>query len=181
MPEIHIPKLGDKLTLRRPWKFKMLMEHRNAIFAADLGLIAPIKSVWDFEMDLRKTMKRGEERGKWDVELPYGTELIVDRVYIRKGGSEFDSVSFFVHAPRPAGCSGKGKKRRFFASLDDVNRIIGEWENQYSAPTEPLTSLTIEELDHRLHALEAHIARIHEARREIINRTGANGTRNIER
>lgn len=51
-----------------------------------------------------------------DVYITEGCTLTVDRIYIRKGASEYDSVSFFVEGLAP-------KKIRFWAKLDDCNNI----------------------------------------------------------
>lgn len=48
--------------------------------------------------------------------IPKGCELTVDRIYIRKGGKDFSSISFYV--------KGLDKTRkRFWAKLDDCNKI----------------------------------------------------------
>jgi hypothetical protein len=67
---------------------------------------------------------------KVDVTLPKDTELTVDRVYIRKGASEFSSLTFFIgHSPMkellPVKKGGRWPSgpRRFFARLSDVNKI----------------------------------------------------------
>lgn len=52
--------------------------------------------------------------------LPKGTILTVDRIYIRKGSPDYDSVSF--NAPK----FYKGKRVRFFAKLADVNTMMVE-------------------------------------------------------
>lgn len=50
------------------------------------------------------------------ITLPKGTKLKVDRVYIRKNAKDFSSLTFFA--------SIGGKKIRFWASLEDCNKII---------------------------------------------------------
>lgn len=66
-------------------------------------------------------LKRGTEKEWVEREysyhyiysLPKDTVLIVDRIYIRKGNSDYSSVSFKI----------KGTKKRFWAKLEDVNMI----------------------------------------------------------
>lgn len=53
----------------------------------------------------------------FNVSLPAGTELKVDRIYIRKGNSDYSSLTFYALIP------GMKKKIRFFAKLKDVNNI----------------------------------------------------------
>jgi hypothetical protein len=73
---------------------------------------------------------RDAEHAKVDVTLPADTRLTIDRVYIRKGASEFSSLTFFIgDSPmkelQPARKGGRwpGGQRRFFARLADVNKI----------------------------------------------------------
>lgn len=49
--------------------------------------------------------------------IPAGTQLRVDRIYIRKGKKEYDSFTFWA--------LGLSKKRvRFFARLSEVNQMV---------------------------------------------------------
>lgn len=52
-----------------------------------------------------------------NTSLPKGTVLTIDRIYIRKGAGEYSSLSFWALIP------GDKKRFRFWAKLDDVNRI----------------------------------------------------------
>lgn len=59
--------------------------------------------------------------------LPKGTELKIDRIYVRKGKSDYSSLTFnIVNTTHPFLVDKKGKKKgklRFWATLDDVNQI----------------------------------------------------------
>lgn len=56
--------------------------------------------------------------------LPAGTELQVDRIYIRKGLKDFSSITFYVvSSPKPELNASKKSKRRFWAKLSDCNRM----------------------------------------------------------
>lgn len=65
------------------------------------------------------------------VVLPEGSELIIDRIFIRQGSESFDSVTFYVstipgveNAKRKKGPFGKKPSiARFWAKLDDVNQM----------------------------------------------------------
>jgi len=58
--------------------------------------------------------------GDFEVTIPKDSILKIDRVYIRKGASDYSSVTFYIeHIP---GVKLKGKVR-FFANLSDVNNI----------------------------------------------------------
>lgn len=52
------------------------------------------------------------------VTLPTGTNLKVDRVYIRKGAKDFSSITFFMVLPEK-------KSVRFWAKIPDVNTMEG--------------------------------------------------------
>lgn len=65
-----------------------------------------------------------------EVTFPKDTQLTIDRVYIRKGASEFSSITFFIGdspmkelMPVKKGGRWPGGQRRFFARLADVNKI----------------------------------------------------------
>lgn len=101
--KMYIPPLGTELVLAKAWSFPLFLEYRN--IAA---------------LEYFKLLKEGDDH--WSHEdksyphtLPKGTTLKVDRIYIRKGAGDYDSVTFFM--------PGTGKRIRFWAKLADVNRI----------------------------------------------------------
>lgn len=49
--------------------------------------------------------------------FPVGTSMKIDRIYIKKGSSDFNSVTFWVKLPTVK------KKYRLWLKLDDVNNI----------------------------------------------------------
>lgn len=65
------------------------------------------------------------------VNLPPSTVLTVDRIYIRKGASDYSSISFYLNqTTHPLFAKTKGKsifgnkgRARFWAKLDEVNEI----------------------------------------------------------
>ena len=56
------------------------------------------------------------------VTLPEGTELSIERMFIRKGSEDYNSVTFRGEV----GHLGVLRKVRFWARLDDVNNIYYE-------------------------------------------------------
>lgn len=64
-------------------------------------------------------------RPSWaPVTLPKDTVLKVDRIYIRKGISEYSSITFYVWSkPGPVAANASKKKSRFWAKLADCNNI----------------------------------------------------------
>jgi uncharacterized protein YueI len=64
------------------------------------------------------------------ITLPAGTVLAVDRIYIRKGSSDFSSITFYAKGlgeseikNRWSGKTTKWKAQRFWAKLTDCNQI----------------------------------------------------------
>lgn len=115
--KINIPSLGTRIVLTRPWVFKLYEEYRNRTLLDRFNLTPPPKyNHWT----LKETLC-------YDVALPIGTVLTVDRVYIRQGQGEFDSVSFWVQITDKPGqqATTNIKKQRFWAKLKDVNNIEG--------------------------------------------------------
>lgn len=101
--KLQIPDIGDNLTLMSDWTFTLHEERRNFY-------------LW--KLFTGKDFKwRGKE--KLEVTLSKGTELIVDRVYIRNGAKDFSSLTF-----RIAKTDNKDLlKKRFWAKLADCNEM----------------------------------------------------------
>lgn len=57
------------------------------------------------------------------VTLPMGSILSVDRIYIRKGASDYSSISFYLKSHSTLQLK---KKPRFWAKLEDCNNIMFE-------------------------------------------------------
>lgn len=53
----------------------------------------------------------------YSVTFNTGTELKIDRIYIRKGNKEYSSISFWIK-------NGPYKGARFWAKLSEVNQIV---------------------------------------------------------
>jgi hypothetical protein len=65
-----------------------------------------------------------------EVTFPAGTVLAVDRIYIRKGSSDYSSITFYAKGlgeselkNRWSGKTTKWKVQRFWAKLQDCNNI----------------------------------------------------------
>ena len=71
---------------------------------------------WRVKFDAYQKAAREKHTKTIDVYITEGCTLTVDRIYIRKGAAEYDSVSFFVEGLAP-------KKIRFWAKLDDCNNV----------------------------------------------------------
>lgn len=153
MKSMFIPPLGFELELREDWHFKLFNELRNTGLIRAAGMEPPqvalpdfwslstaekhaayTKSVWRLP---NGDIPSGREvREIYDVCAPFvlraGTRLKVDRIYMRRGQSDFDSVTFRCNlwasnfGDPLFTASRRLKSFRFWAKLDDVNKIIFE-------------------------------------------------------
>jgi hypothetical protein len=106
--KLNIPSIGDKLILASDWKFTIHMEYRNRSL---LEVMVPE------EWKNAKYSRYGES--VCECTLPKGIELTIERIYIRKGMKEFDSVTFRAKDPNKT----KSKSYRFWVKLVEANRI----------------------------------------------------------
>lgn len=157
---LFIPKLGTRLLLSQPWQFTLYDEYRNVSFLNALGYV--VKRYHNYDQLIEENCHNPRiEIGEWVrnerhipgigvgrtiVEtkkrmcLPAGTVLTMDRIYIRKGNEEYDSISFNLnYCPDESFCpksgfkamggakatipliQGNASRIRFWAKLDDVN------------------------------------------------------------
>ncbi len=131
-----MPSVGQKVRVSgdKPWTFKLYSEYRNYAAwgyfesAANPGSEAKAKRVnsWydDFELDAAgKYIYDGESARlkHLPVTLPENTVLTIDRIYLRKGKGEFDSITFVLNKPKAPGKKKVGPMVRFWVRLDDVN------------------------------------------------------------
>ena len=132
--KLFIPKLGTKITLLKPWTFKLEDEHRNekffdAIHGEDKRTIAYYGYGPSYQTNPTPTavcrtpfvLKRADPT---PTTLPKGTELFIERIYIRKGAGKFDSMTFRIlkGGPVPAG--------RFWVNISEINGKM-EIETEY--------------------------------------------------
>lgn len=125
MRAFHMPSLGDTLVLAADWTFTVVNDSRNRLLIDWAGLASVPSNVYSYfplgtgQYDVTRNWHelRATTRA---VTLPKGTVLTIDRIYLRKGSKEYDSVTFRGAIP------GAKRKVRFFARLADVNRIVME-------------------------------------------------------
>lgn len=146
---MYIPTVGDEITLAADWTFSLYNEYRNE------GMIKFTFPGAEFDWKLTK-LPSGEvsQYGSKmaEVVLPKGAVLKIDRIYIRKGAKDYDSVTFILqsipkkdievpeersiydkNAPNPSRKDGERgayvkktvirNKIRFWAKLKDINNI----------------------------------------------------------
>lgn len=101
MVKLFIPSLKTRIRLTKDWTFVLYNESRNRVA---LETLAPM---------FRSST--GLLVNSWTCTIPEGAVLTVQRVYIRQGQSDYDSVTFT--------CKMDDKSFRFWAKLYDVNTI----------------------------------------------------------
>lgn len=123
-----IPTVGQKVRVLdgQTWQFHLIAESRNcsAIQHFHPGVqgegyyehfdLPPGVNYYDYFSQ----NGRAPARKKWLTTLPAGTVLTIDRIYLRKGKDEFDSITFILNKPKGT----KGPMVRFWVRLDEVNQ-----------------------------------------------------------
>ena len=127
--KLSIPTIGTRLTLTKAWSFKLHDDYRNEKFWRALHG-APVRQPYYYGWDqvshsylnsptpTTVCTSLGEHKAPpVKTVLPKGTTLSIDRLYVRKGLKDFDSISFRIvkegNSPIPSG--------RFWAHIDDIN------------------------------------------------------------
>lgn len=142
---MFIPEIGTKIILTRPWDILIHEERRNASVHERLKAALPEAEVARMEAERLRVNQEMRQEGvhrwtegyaermprlweQWEramiipVTLPAGTELTVDRIYIRKGVSSYSSLTFHLTKTTHPVLAAKGR-RRFWVKLDQVNRM----------------------------------------------------------
>ena len=104
-----IPDIGTVVELVEDWTFRLYSERRNSAILKKVGT----------------PETRSYELKVYDVTVKAGSTLGVDRVYIRKGGEDFSSITFNLKKGGEIMFNGKAIKAqgRFWAKLSDVNKM----------------------------------------------------------
>lgn len=128
---LFIPACGDRLTLTKPWTFRLFLESRNIKFARHRDFVEKdAGGEWCMDVHIDDDWKKGLR--VIEVTFPEGTILECDRVYIRtfnksrvQEGDDYDSITWKIIDPK----KGKPEKHgRFWVKLSDANEI--EYELQ---------------------------------------------------
>lgn len=107
--KLQIPSLGSSVRVAADWTFALHNESRNRSLMDHFKIVYP-EGYWPQYEHFNKG-------GSTQVTLPAGTKLAIDRIYIRRGNDDFDSITF-----RITELEGKPvKKMRFWVKLPDVN------------------------------------------------------------
>lgn len=132
--KIYIPRLGDSIKLAADWTFQLYDEERNSTLMEVIGDTRD--TGWFFNKQLTSI----------PCTIPAGTVLKIDRIFIRKGSPDFDSITFSWPDRKTIACEKprkvavwrtqgspmeshiimdkiRSRTVRFWAKLDDVNTI----------------------------------------------------------
>ncbi len=156
---LYIPEIGDHIRLTEDWTFDLHNEYRNDTLWEALGCdqhpeVISEKSIQEHYLDkihnLQDKYSSSYGRSAWSAEdlesynnyrelyrnelvcsvtLPKDSILAFDRIYIRKGASDFSSISFYL---KDSNILSTKKKPRFWAKLVDCNKIQFE-KTEYAA------------------------------------------------
>lgn len=134
-----MPLIGDQFILRSDWTFSLFTEYRNETLFLAKGLFGPKTSrYWGIHSNIPRDHPI-RETGCMDMTLPAGTILQIDRIYIRKGAEDFDSLTMYiVDSPeavlkpwkkiKPGSKSTANGTVRFWAKLPEMNgKMMVEW------------------------------------------------------
>jgi len=149
--KLFIPNLGTLMILAEDWTFKLYFEGRNSTLLEAFG--GEKKAWWSQHRGLDpKYFVNGEipscveyEKAMSEEELgeayqsfratnardnpfirvtfPKGTQLKVDRIYIRRGGESFSSVTFRTTKISP---DKRFASKRFWVKLREANEIVAD-------------------------------------------------------
>lgn len=136
--KLMMPTVGSKLKLLEPWTFCLFHERRNDSLGIRLGLNPNTFGYGKFVFDDKHVQR--SVYAVSNVTLPAGTTLKVERIYIKRGSSDYDSLTFTVQScpiqlnevectslfkiSNPdSGRTNRNSKPRFWVKLYDANSI----------------------------------------------------------
>ncbi len=130
--QFYVPEIGDEIRLTADWTFDLFDEYRNETLMQHIGDDRPVAYIHQKHLESEPCT------------IPAGSILKIDRIYIRKGNSEFSSITFIwkdkiipakivddfvtkwdnrVATKIPHQTKVPKKAVRFWAKLDDANKI----------------------------------------------------------
>lgn len=92
---LFVPDIGTQLKLEQDWTFTLYSEYRNqSLINLFLNIPKGVSLNWQYQTVKPDSIKN------YIVELPKGLLVKVDRIYIRKGLSQYSSITFTVPKPK---------------------------------------------------------------------------------
>ena len=149
LQQLHIPQIGECIELGSNWSFDLYFEARNLSFLELMQAHQHVTTavgqavsadIYAQHYNWGNTSYKGKALKLYGIPvklermtIPAGAKLSVDRIYIRKGQGEFDSITFNLlkgsanHVIYEDGIvqpvSFRGKVR-FWVKLKDANTIV---------------------------------------------------------
>lgn len=136
--KLFVPEIGTALTLAKDWEFTLFTESRNEALYLAAGFNYDTPRAWNHSsstvaLATAAGWNRYHNAYDWwkQVTLPAGTILTLDRIYVRKGVSDYSSLSFNLNRKSVNPDFSKFANKlntmkgrcRFWAKLADVNTI----------------------------------------------------------
>lgn len=128
--KLFIPRLGSRLILAKNWTFKLYDERRNEKFwlalhgkpeKEEFYYGYPTGGYTTSPVKTKDCPSLGHKPAKpAKTTLPKGTVLTIERIYIRRGAGEFDSISFRIAQDKTLGVPSG----RFWVKLEDINNLL---------------------------------------------------------
>lgn len=142
--QLFVPALGTIIVLAEDWTFKLFFERRNKTLLKALcpkkgggayvgynpddhagsELLRHLDPLTDKELlDAHHTYRttNSNRQPYLEVTLPAGSQLKIDRIYIRAGVTAYNSITFRTTKI----CPDKNlRSKRFWVKLQDANTII---------------------------------------------------------
>lgn len=149
--KLFVPSLGTLLVLAEDWTFRLFFERRNDSLLNALAPLtaeaASRKYRWgcspedfdwgqsDYMVEYERAMSEEQLADSYKsfratnrndnpfvrVTLPKGTQLSVDRIYVKRGGESFNSITFRTTKVGP---EPKFRGKRFWVKLAEANEIV---------------------------------------------------------
>ena len=158
MTSFFMPTIGSQFRLETDWTFRLHSEHRNNSVFKALGLIEEKRltrrygdgqtHTWDAVVRVVDVDSANPDYPIWSgwktITMPAGTVLQIDRIYLRKGSEDFDSLTFLlVDSPdeklkpwkriKPGAKAALNAALRFWAKLPDVQGVPISWLTEPAA------------------------------------------------
>lgn len=135
--KLFVPEIGTVFQLEKDWTFWLHTESRNEAlvnasnFNRDNTSRYSIRAASGEVAKINGWVKYSYHDWKAEYTLPSGSILTLYRIYIRKGVSDFSSLSFNLNhksvnpdfSQFAKNIHTQGGRCRFWAKLEDVNKI----------------------------------------------------------
>lgn len=116
--KMFIPPIGTKIELIQSWTFDVWTDRRNDGLGEYLNLL--VEDNYSTGISYMRWPKGDHRKPVSRHTFDIGTKLKIDRIFIKKGISSFDSVTFILEKQD----SGWKRNIRFWVKLYDVNTMI---------------------------------------------------------